>query len=442
MTDEQKAAMIRLILQANPQANPVVAKVAEVHGSRYTVEWTNGPLPEGTALFANSGISIKDPEPLVKGVIDEAVTKFLGWVLPDGFNPDNGISFEKLSGHQVHTPVGTNLFTAEQAKLMFQHCVEDALRKVLAIPRFDHDQVPVMSLDCAAGTLEYGTLSAANELPSGHYDLYTAPKERPASAVVSREKFVADYCNGSEIDEATFHTHNIALPCDCGSQACRGWAAVTKDPRRVLQHLGIDQVDAPPSPDHNGLVVEAEALIKRRRDLNWQVMGSVAQTAQDDDTTTRVLVSMCNALKEVGQKDPKGETPSQQEDPRLVAERKASFVAGFVCAGGDATEAKSRAKEFQACVGSTEAEPTQKDPLVTVESSLRFRLSTEQQKSADLLDEVRELKGRVETLTRSRRVLPEKIQKALRQAREFIPYESNRELWLQLKALENGEEDL
>jgi hypothetical protein len=29
-----------------------VARVAEVHMSRYTIEWTNGLLPEGTELFA------------------------------------------------------------------------------------------------------------------------------------------------------------------------------------------------------------------------------------------------------------------------------------------------------------------------------------------------------------------------------------------------------
>ena len=29
-----------------------VARVAEVHMSRYTIEWTNGSLPEGTELFA------------------------------------------------------------------------------------------------------------------------------------------------------------------------------------------------------------------------------------------------------------------------------------------------------------------------------------------------------------------------------------------------------
>jgi hypothetical protein len=35
-------------LYAEPQP---VARVAEVHMSRYTVEWINGPLPEGTALY-------------------------------------------------------------------------------------------------------------------------------------------------------------------------------------------------------------------------------------------------------------------------------------------------------------------------------------------------------------------------------------------------------
>jgi len=28
-----------------------VAKVAEIHLSRYTIEWVNGPLPEGTPLY-------------------------------------------------------------------------------------------------------------------------------------------------------------------------------------------------------------------------------------------------------------------------------------------------------------------------------------------------------------------------------------------------------
>lgn len=35
---------------AEPEQEPV-ATVAEVHMSRYTIEWTNGPLPQGTALY-------------------------------------------------------------------------------------------------------------------------------------------------------------------------------------------------------------------------------------------------------------------------------------------------------------------------------------------------------------------------------------------------------
>jgi hypothetical protein len=35
---------------AQPEQEPV-AVVAEVHMSRYTIEWTNGPLPEDTKLY-------------------------------------------------------------------------------------------------------------------------------------------------------------------------------------------------------------------------------------------------------------------------------------------------------------------------------------------------------------------------------------------------------
>lgn len=41
------------------------------------------------------------------------------------------------------------------------------------------------------------------------------------------------------------------------------------------------------------------------------------------------------------------------------------------------------------------AQQAQPEPLITVESSLRFRLKCEQEKSAELLDEVRELKGKL-----------------------------------------------
>ena len=43
---------ITAIKQAQ-QAQEPVAIVAEVHMSRYTLEWLNGPLPEGTELYAH-----------------------------------------------------------------------------------------------------------------------------------------------------------------------------------------------------------------------------------------------------------------------------------------------------------------------------------------------------------------------------------------------------
>ncbi|MFA6992763.1 MAG: hypothetical protein WC269_05835, partial [Candidatus Gracilibacteria bacterium] len=52
-------------------------------------------------------------------MIDKLVDKFLAWELPKDFSPDCGISFNSNNG-QVK-PIGTNLFTATQAKQMFEH---------------------------------------------------------------------------------------------------------------------------------------------------------------------------------------------------------------------------------------------------------------------------------------------------------------------------------
>lgn len=55
--------------------------------------------------------------------------RFLGWKLPEDFNPDAGISFKKTytgyDGKEYPNLVsGTNLFNYDQAKLMVQHMVE------------------------------------------------------------------------------------------------------------------------------------------------------------------------------------------------------------------------------------------------------------------------------------------------------------------------------
>jgi hypothetical protein len=63
--------------------------------------------------------------------IDKMVDRFLGWKLPKDFCPDAGISFKPEYNAEYmasqgkppmrHEPVGTNLFTADQAREMIKY---------------------------------------------------------------------------------------------------------------------------------------------------------------------------------------------------------------------------------------------------------------------------------------------------------------------------------
>jgi hypothetical protein len=61
------------------------------------------------------------PEPDVKAMVD----RFLCWKLPQDFGPDCGISFDGRKDDEWNKnktwPVGTNLFTADQARQMVEH---------------------------------------------------------------------------------------------------------------------------------------------------------------------------------------------------------------------------------------------------------------------------------------------------------------------------------
>ena len=76
--------------------------------------------------------------------------RFLGWRLPEAFNPDCGISFKRTHseqsqwGPQKYQPTGTNLFDAQQATEMVRYLADGApkssevteLRELLAKVRF------------------------------------------------------------------------------------------------------------------------------------------------------------------------------------------------------------------------------------------------------------------------------------------------------------------
>lgn len=61
--------------------------------------------------------------------INRAVARFLSWKLPADFHPDAGISFQPSKPHECvehdnsRWPVGTNLFTADQAREMIVHMI-------------------------------------------------------------------------------------------------------------------------------------------------------------------------------------------------------------------------------------------------------------------------------------------------------------------------------
>lgn len=52
--------------------------------------------------------------------VNEIVSKFLSWKLPDDFQPDAGIAFSKPES-KAWWPTGTNLMNANQAKEMVKH---------------------------------------------------------------------------------------------------------------------------------------------------------------------------------------------------------------------------------------------------------------------------------------------------------------------------------
>lgn len=61
--------------------------------------------------------------------IKRMVDRFLGWRLPENFNPDGGISFKRtFNDHMTppmkNQPTGTNVFDAEQAAAMVRHMTE------------------------------------------------------------------------------------------------------------------------------------------------------------------------------------------------------------------------------------------------------------------------------------------------------------------------------
>lgn len=100
------------------------------------------------------------PEPASPDLVKHMVDRFLCWRLPKDFHPDAGISFEPKYNvgtpyEAEHDPVGTNLFTAEQAEAMVKYMLEG-----FAPPE------PAVSADAAVAEMD-----RALRYPSTHVDI-------------------------------------------------------------------------------------------------------------------------------------------------------------------------------------------------------------------------------------------------------------------------------
>lgn len=62
--------------------------------------------------------------------IKQMVDRFLSWKLPEHFSPDAGILFKPTKPYEGDEygnswwPIGTNLFSAEQAEAMVRHMLD------------------------------------------------------------------------------------------------------------------------------------------------------------------------------------------------------------------------------------------------------------------------------------------------------------------------------
>jgi hypothetical protein len=93
------------------------------------VRWSHRP---GVPYYPPS----RKIDPMTDEQIKHMANRFLGWRLPDDFNPDDGISFDPVSNkgskyEARRQPTGTNLFTATQAEAMVRYML-DSVEPILS----------------------------------------------------------------------------------------------------------------------------------------------------------------------------------------------------------------------------------------------------------------------------------------------------------------------
>lgn len=53
---------------------------------------------------------------------------------------------------------------------------------------------------------------------------------------MTKDEFIQQYCKGSGWTLENFNENRVALPCSCGAEYCRGWAAIDNNPKAIAHH--------------------------------------------------------------------------------------------------------------------------------------------------------------------------------------------------------------
>ena len=214
----------------------------------------------------------RSPAPSNEDAIRKLVDRFLGWGLPKDFSPDCGISF-KPSDHPNQWPVGTNLFTADQAQKMFEYVLQDAL----ACPR------PLVMGEHACRNRKQ-CWEPCGDL--GHHEEYarTVPSETaPPIQAHSKTEFKRLTAMGANVS----HADAIKHAANCGMEALLKMALAKAEELDLLHACNAPEVAKDAERyrwlrDSCGDTEPPDGIGFISRGIHWQAFGAEGKATTFD----------------------------------------------------------------------------------------------------------------------------------------------------------------
>ena len=173
--------------------------------------------------------------------IKHMVSRFLQWKLPEGFNPDGGISFERtMNAHtsfpSMREPVGTNLLDAGQAEAMVRHMLDGLPGGLTITAKVDASEALAQIQEASSYPFgAYGDVLAertrqvmVKRWTPSHDDTHDAGELAAAGScyALSAAVILNPYTQGDGVEEST--------PPYAWPWRAEDWKINRADPRRAL----------------------------------------------------------------------------------------------------------------------------------------------------------------------------------------------------------------